>query len=316
MSILITGGTGFVGAGLAHELVERGEEVILFDVFLQRERVADIEGKVKLVQGDLKVWPEVLNVVKENNVEGIFHLGSMLSSASEDNPWASFQTNVVGTMHVLEAARLFAKRLVFTSTLDTYGLEAGEVITDETIQRPTTIYGAGKLYGELLGRFYHKKFGLDFRALRYCAVMGPSVKTMGISQYNTWMVESAAFGKPFECFVTEDTAMPLIYFKDAIRAIKMLYDAPKKQIKTMCYNISGISPAKTAKELELAIRKFIPDAKITYKPDPVTMECLRDQNLKVFDDRRAREEWNWEPLHRDLEKMVEDFIQEIRMRPK
>ncbi|HUV76279.1 MAG TPA: NAD-dependent epimerase/dehydratase family protein, partial [Dehalococcoidales bacterium] len=107
MSILITGGTGFLGAGLARKLLKQDENVVLFDVFPRMERVSDIKDKVKVVQGDLKVWPEVLNAVKDNKVEGIFHLGAMLSLPSEDNPWASFQTNVAGTMYILEAARLF-----------------------------------------------------------------------------------------------------------------------------------------------------------------------------------------------------------------
>lgn len=317
MSILITGGTGFIGVGLAHKMVEKGKDVVLFDIAPRSERVADIKDKVKVVQGDLKVWSEVLNVVKENNIEGIFHLGSMLSLPSEENPWASFQTNVAGTMHVLEAARLFGvKRVVFSSTGGTYGLGIGEVIDDETLQRPTTMYGAGKLYGELLGRFYRRKFDLDFRCLRYFAVMGPGVKTMAVTQYNSWMVENAALGKPYECFVTEDAAIPVTYFKDAIRAMEMLYGASKEQIKMVCYNISGVSPAQSAKQLEMAIKKFIPEAKITYKPDPVTMEFFRSYTVRSIDDSQAREEWGWEPLYVDFEKVVEDFIQEVKTSPK
>ena len=105
MSILITGGRGWVGTGLAHRLAERGEDLILFDIVPQIERVADIKNYV----GDQKVWPEVLNIVMENNVEGIFHLGALPSPLSERNPWACYETNVVGIMHVLEAARLFGK---------------------------------------------------------------------------------------------------------------------------------------------------------------------------------------------------------------
>ena len=316
MSILITGGTGFIGIGLAHKLVERGKDVVLFDIAPQTERVADIKGNVKVVQGDLKVWPEVMNVVKENNVEDIFHLGAMLSVPSEYNPWGSFQTNVAGTMYVLEASRLFGgKRVVFPSSIASYGLGTGEVISDETLQRPITMYGVGKLYGELLGRFYRRKFDLDFRCLRYCGVIGPGVKTPGIAQYNAWMIENAILGKPFECFVTEDTAVPVTYFKDAIHATLMLYDATKEQIKTISYNISEVSPAPTAKELELTIKKFIPDAKITYKPDPVVMEFYRNQSMKVIDDRRAREEWGWQPRYKNLEEIVADFIEEVRTRP-
>ena len=102
MSILITGGTGFIGAGLARLLLAQGEDVVLFDSVLRIERVADIKDKLKVIRGDVGVWPEVMNAVKENNIEGIFHLGAMLSLPSEDNPWASYQTNVAGTMHVLE----------------------------------------------------------------------------------------------------------------------------------------------------------------------------------------------------------------------
>ena len=316
MSILITGGTGFIGIELARKLAERGEDVVLFDIVPRVERVANIKGKVKVVQGDLEVWPEILNVVRDNKVDNVFHLGTMLSIPSEANPWASFQTNVVGTMYVLEAARLFGvKRFVFVSTAATYGFGSGEVITEDTLQRPITMYGAGKLYGELLGRFYRRKFDLDFRCLRYCAVMGPGVKTMALTQYNAWMVENAALGRPYECFVTEDTAIPVTYFKDAIRALELLYDAPKENIKTVCYNVIG-TPAKSAKQLEMAIKQFIPDAKIIYKPDPVAMGWFLSQKIKVIDDSVARKEWGWEPLYSDFEKLVEDFIQEVRTKSK
>jgi len=316
MSILITGGTGFIGVGLAHRLVERGEDVVLFDIAPQTERLADIKDKVKIAQGDMTMWPEVMNAIKENKVEGIFHLGAMLSQTSESNPWASFQTNAAGTMNILEAARLFGvRRVVFSSAVGTFGLgRTTDVITDDTIQRPISMYGIGKLTGELLGRFYRRKYDLDFRASRYCAVVGPGVKSKALAQYNTLMVENAALGKPFECYVSEDTAIPVTYFKDAIHSLEMLYDAPKEQIKTICYNVSGVSPAQTAKELELAVKKFIPEAKITYKPDPLAMEFVQNLNIKVIDDSRAREEWGWKPLYSNLEKAVGDFIQEVKTR--
>ncbi len=308
MSILITGGMGFIGVGLAHELVARGKEVVLFDIVARPERVADIKDRVKIVPGDLKVWPEVMNVVKDNKVEEIFHLGAMLSVPSEGNPWSSFQTNVAGTMYVLEAARLFGvKKVIFPSSVASYGLD--------TVQRPITMYGASKVYGELLGRFYRRKFDLDFRCLRYGGVIGPGVKTPGIAQYNAWMIENAALGRPFECFVTEETSVPITYFKDAILATLTLYEAPVENIKTVCYNINEFSPAPTAEELERTIRKFIPDLKVSYKPDPVVMAFYQNQNMKEIDDQRAREEWGWQPKFGKLDDMVADFINEVRTRP-
>ena len=316
MSILITGGMGFIGVGLAYELVAKGQDVVLFDIVTRPERVAAIKDNVKIIQGDLKVWPEVLNAVRDNKVKDIFHLGSMLSVPSEQNPWSSFQTNIVGFMHMVEAARLFGvNRFIFPSSIASYGLDTGEVITDTTLQRPVTIYGVGKLHGELLGRFHRRKFGLDFRSLRYCGVIGPGVKTPGVAQYNTWMIENAALGKPYECFVTEETYNPITYFKDAIRGALQLYEAPREKIKTVCYNINQFSPAPTAKELELTIKKFIPDLKVTYKPDPTVMAFHHNQTMKEIDDRRAREEWGWQPQFDNLEDMVADFINEVRTRP-
>lgn len=313
MAQLITGGTGFIGAELARLLVERGESVVLFDSAPNHNRIEGIGDKAKVIQGDLGVWPEVFNVVTQNSVEGIHHLGSMLSVASENNPWASFQVNVLGTVHVLEAARLFGvKKLVFGSSAATYGLGTTGVITDETLQRPITMYGCGKLYCELLGQFYRRNFDLDFRSVRYPSVIGPGVRTPGVAQYNAWMIEEPALGKPYECYVTEDTKAPVMYFKDAAHCAYMCYEAPKERIRTVNYNVSGVTPARTAKDLEQVVRKFIPEAKISYKPDPKIMSFFQNLPMDVFDDSSAREEWGWEPLYPNLEEVVEDFIQEMR----
>jgi len=107
MKVLITGGTGFIGAELARTLVSKGDDVVLFDIAPDYARIGDIKHEVKMAQGNLAYQAEVFNVIKDNNIEGIYHLGSMLSVPSNANPWASFQVNVVGTMNVLEGARLF-----------------------------------------------------------------------------------------------------------------------------------------------------------------------------------------------------------------
>ena len=319
MSILITGGTGFLGAGLARKLLEQGEDVVLFDVFPRLGRIPDIEDKVKVIQGDIKVWPEVLNAVRDNKVEGIFHLGAMLSLPSEENPWASYQTNVAGTMHVLEAARLFdVKRLVFASSGGTYGLGISDVLTDETIQRPINMYGIGKLFGELLGRFYRRKFGLDFRCVRYCGVViGPGYTTKALPIYIPWMIEHAALGRPgpFECWVSEEVPIQIMYFKDVVEGTKMLYYAPKENIKTICYNLAAGTQLPTVKDVEIAIKKFIPEAQFTYKPDPVTMEIMHSLESQRVDYSRASEEWGWDPQYTDYEKIIEDFIHEARTNP-
>jgi len=317
MAKLITGGTGFIGAELARTLVGQGEEVVLFDVAPNWERIRDIKDIVKVVPGNLANSFEVLNVVKENNVEGIYHLGGLLSIQSNANPQASFQVNVCGTMNVLETARLFnVSRIVFISSFATYGLGVPQVVTDDTLQRPITMYGCGKLFGELLGMFYRRRFALDFRSVRCPSVIGPGVTTPGNVQYNSLMIEKAALGEPYECYVTEDTkSVGAMYFKDTVRCLDMLYRAPKEQIKTVNYNVAGLRNM-TAKQLEQAIQKYVPDFSVIYKPNPEVVEYFQVRRAaEIIDDTRAREEWGWQPLFDDLERMVSAFIQEVRTRP-
>ena len=319
MSKLITGGTGFLGSQLAHLLVERGEDIVLFDVNVNLNRVREIKDNVKIIQGNLAVWQEVLNVVKDSKVDGIYHLGSMLSLPSQANPWASFQANVCGTMNVLEAARLFdVERVVFTSSLASYGLGVPRVVTDETLQRPTSFYGCGKVYSELVGRFYRTKFNLDFRTFRSPTLVGPGVKTPGVTQYISLMLENAALGKSYECYVAEKTkSAGFMYFKDSVRALDMLYRAPKENIKMINYNVSGLEKSVSAKELEDAIKKRVPDFSVTYKPDKEVVEYMKkyENTMQVIDDTRAREEWGWKPIYKDLDSIIVDYLEEVRTRP-
>ena len=316
MAKLITGGTGFIGAELARMLVDRQEEVVLFDVAPNAARIKGMEDRVKLVLGNLANCSEVFNVVKDHPIEGIYHLGGMLTIPSNMNPWASFQSNVWGTLHVLEAARLLdIEKVVFASSIATYGLDTTPMITDVTLQRPTTMYGIGKLYCEHLGMFYKNRFGLDFRSVRYPSVIGPGVKTPGVAQYNPWMIEHAALGKPYECFVTEETKSPVMYFKDAAICIDLLYQAPKEKIKTVNYNVTGVTPVQTAKELEGIIKKFVSDFQVTYRPDPKVMEFYKNFHVEVYDDSKARKEWGWNSRYPNFEMVVKDFIEEVRRNP-
>ena len=316
MAKLITGGTGFIGAELARMLVDRQEEVILFDVAPNAARIKGIEDKVKLVLGNLANYSEVFNVVKEHPIEGIYHLGGMLTLPSNMNPWASFQSNICGTLHVFEAARLLnVQKVVFASSIATYNLGTTPVITDDTLQRPTTMYGIGKLYCEHLGMFYRNRFGLDFRSVRYPSVIGPGVKTPGVAQYNPWMIEHAALGKSYECFVIEEIKCPVMYFKDAAICIDLLYQAPKEKIKSLNYNVAGVTPVQTAKELEMVIKKFVSGFQVIYKPDPKVMEFYQNFYVEVYDDTRARKEWGWKSRYPNFEMVVKDFFEEVRRNP-
>jgi threonine 3-dehydrogenase len=159
MPTLITGGTGFIGSQVARVLAERGERPVVFDINDRPIRFKGIEDKVTIVRGDVSNYSHVFNVVKQYGIDGIYHLGSMLSVSSDADPWSAFQVNAQGSFHVLEAARILGvKKVLFSSTLGTYGLDVREaVIDDYTLQRPTLFYGCTKVFVELMGRFYRRK---------------------------------------------------------------------------------------------------------------------------------------------------------------
>ena len=316
MTKLITGGTGYIGAELARILVERGEKVVLFDIVINRHRIADIESKLEIVRGDLGNYSEVLNTVRDYKVDEIYHLGSMLTFMSEANPWASFQTNVVGTYNVLEAARLFnIKKMMFTSTFGTYGLLLDEELTDTSIQRPITLYGAGKLYGEGLGRFYNKKFGLDFRSIRYAQMIGPNVRTPG--HWGPPMIEDAITGVPNVCvYGGPEARISMIYVRDAARAADMVLAAPRESIKMMNYNVAGIADTTRADELEGILKKRYPESSVTYRLDPSVKEARADYSvIKRFDDSNARREWGWLPQWGTPEAIIDVFEEDLNKYP-
>ena len=312
MSILITGGSGLIGASLTQMIVELGERPTIFDIAPIHPILRKIESKFKYFQGSLDHLPELLNVIKTEAIDTVFHLGGMLSMPSENKPWASFQSNVVGTFNVLEAARLEkVDQVIYSSTIATYSKDIqSNVIDDFTLQRPTTMYGATKVFGELLGRVYARKYGIDFRGVRFPSVVGPGAKTAHMSIYHAWTIEEPLKGNPYEIYVEPETRVPAIYFKDAVRALWLLSRAKREEIKTMVYIIAGLTPPYSAKELAEAVRSRIPGARLTFKPDPTLMELVKEIGTLRFNEERAQAEWGWKTSY-SLPEMVDDFTEEF-----
>jgi len=310
---LVTGGTGFIGACLVDQLLERGDEVVVLDR-LPTTHWDKASLKPKVVLGDITNWPEVMNVFKSHTFDCVFHLAAMLSLPSEANPWAAHQVNVTGTLNMLEAVRLEGpNKLIMASTTGTYGLDtASGDIDDITLQRPTTMYGCTKVYGELLGRFYRKKFNTDFRSVRIPSLVGPGIRTRAIGQYNSWMIEHAALGRPYECYGPPDRGLPLIYYKDTAAAFAALADASMDRIKMLNYNIAGVNKAVTPTEIEACIKKQMPDAVVTYNPDPVVMFYFASLRFDSLDDSAARKEWGWQPKFNTVDAIVAAFAAEVR----
>ncbi len=310
MSILVTGGTGFLGWYLAKALAEDGEDVIAFDItpLKNYQRLSKID-KLQVINGDLSSWSEVTHVIKKYKIKQIFHNGALLSETAENKHIEAFRVNVAGTFNLLEVARIFdIDKFIFTSTLATYGRDVGEIISHDSPQRPSSMYGVTKVFCERMGEYYSSRFGLDFRAVRFPSVIGPGRGGGGLSSFTTLIIQEPALGRPYRVFVNRDTRCPFIYIKDAIKCLILLFCAEKRKIKSKTYVISGMSP--TAEEIADLVRKYIPTAEIEFSPDQEKDKIVRSWPHK-FDESDAMNEWGWKSEY-GLEETMRDFIKEVQ----
>jgi threonine 3-dehydrogenase len=215
----VTGGAGFIGAEVVRALVDRGSEDVHITYHSGRlQRLHGVEERIVLHQLDLADAPSIEALVGKLRPRAIYHLGAMLSGPSEADPQASIRTNAYGTHALLEAARTNGtEQFLFASSIGSFmGSERPDgPISDLTLQRPDTVYGVTKVFGELLGRYYRMKYGLDFRGIRYPGIVGPGVTTWSLAQFICWMIERPARGEPFTVWATPETAIPLVYFREA-----------------------------------------------------------------------------------------------------
>jgi len=311
MSVLVTGGAGFVAAQLVRQLLERGESQVAVLVVQPPRRLADLDDRIAVQQVDLADPAAVCAAVNSARPRVIFHLGGMLSVACEADPAAAVRANVLGTMHILEAARQTGvQQVVYSSTLATYGSDLREKeLTEYTLQRPVFFYGATKLFGENAGAFYRRKHGLDFRGVRFPAVVGPGATSAAVSQYIPWMIEHAIRGQPFTVNVAERTACPFLYYRDAAQALLKLSAAPADRLQRSVYLVSGPKPVPTAGELAALVRRRFPKASIAFAPDN-QLQSMLDQYLFPVDDRCAAADWAWEPQW-SVTRMIEDFALQL-----
>ena len=308
---LITGGMGFLGVYLARKLLDDGEEVVLF----QRRKklpqsVADLEGKVEIFSGDIGNWVHVVEAIEKHHIDSIYHSAALLGKDCEESAANAFRVNVIGTLNVLEAARLTqVQDVVFVSSGATYGLVPPRKISNDTQQKAENMYTTAKICSELLGNQYHRQYGVNFRSVRFAMIVGP---TRQVSYYyGDWsgVIEMTAKGKPY--IVHSDPNIPCgyIYVKDAARALIELKRAPESSLRQRIYNAHGFMA--TIDEVAEAIRKYIPNARITYEWDK--SEYMRLQNSGVsyeMDNTVAHEDFGYQPTYQ-LDSMIIDFIKEV-----
>lgn len=311
MSVLVTGGTGFLGSQVVRLLLERGEQkVVAFDLFPNERNLADVLDRVEIVRGDLGRFSNVLNLVQTHKPEKIYHLGALMSVACEADPEAGIQANALGTYYLLEAARMFGvSQLIFASSIGVVSSTDPNATSmdDYSPTQPDTIYGATKLFSESLGLAYRRKHGFDYRGLRFPAIIGPGTASAGYVQYVNRAIEESARGNPYDIYVEPSSRLPLVHIKDAVRSFVDLADAPQEQIKTVNYAILGPPPTPSAEELVDLLRAKIPGAKLGFKVDK-DIQRMMDVIVRLpLNDSYARQEWGWKPAF-GLDALVDDYL--------
>ena len=308
MKALITGGTGFLGSYLARELVNRGDEVVLFDVTFNEGLIGPVKDKVEFIKGDLSCWPEVLDAIKRSEADIIYHIGALLSGSAEEFPLKAYEINTLGTWYVLEAARLFnVEKVLFTSTVASFGDHISDPVSNTASQYPKTLYGVSKVSSERLGEYYKGKFGVDFRGIRFPSVIGPGRGSGGVSAYSSLVFEKPVLGEPYEVYVKPESCIPILYVKDAVKALIQLGEADENKLKYRMYNVNGFSPK--AKEIVDVIKKEIPGADIKFQPVEEMVDIVNSWP-DALDEGEAVNDWDWQSDY-DIRKTVMDFKEEL-----
>ena len=304
MKVLVTGAGGQVGLDLLRILQARGDEVHASDVTPPSR-----EHDVPWHRLDVTCAPEVSALFAALRPELVFHLAAILSARGEADPMRTYAVNQGGTVNVLEAARQHGTRqVIFTSTIAAFGPPLPPLVPDDIALHPTTMYGVTKVAGELLGDYYFRRYGLDFRAVRFPGLLSAVLPGGGTSDYAPLMYYEALRVGHYEAFCRPDATIPLMYMPDALRALVELSQAPRERLSRSVYNVAAFSP--TAQQIADEVARAVPGADISFNPDPARQAIL-DSWPRALDDSLARRDWGWRPEY-DLPRMTADLLPKLR----
>jgi len=307
--ILVIGASGQIGVELTLALrkIYGNANVVASDL---REQNELLHGTGPYVSLDV-MNKEMLHVqVIRQGITQIYQLAAILSATGEKNPGLAWHLNMQGLLNVLDIAREEKMHKVYwPSSIAVFGPTSPKKnCPQQTIIEPTTVYGISKYAGEFWCNYFHQRFGVDVRSLRYPGLISyKSPPGGGTTDYAIEIFYEALEEKKYECFLTEDTYLPMMYMPDAIRATIELMEAPADKISIRTsYNISGMS--FSPKEIGLEIKKHIPDFKISHKPD--YRQAIADSWPQSIDDSVARNDWGWKEEY-DLPAMAKDMFENL-----
>ncbi len=305
--ILIIGSGGQIGIELAQELslLYGSNNVVVADLKEIPALSNNPFEKLDVLDKDA-----LLNVVKKHRISHIYLLAALLSATGEQNPMFAWKLNMEGLFNVLDLAKeKHISKVYWPSSIAVFGPTTPRVNTPQyTVMEPTTIYGISKQAGERWCEWYFNKYGVDVRSLRYPGLIGwKSAPGGGTTDYAVHIFHQALKTKTYECFLSADTALPMMHMEDAIRATIEIMHAPSENIKIRgSYNLAGIS--FTPEQIATEIKKHIPDFTISYKPD-YRQEIANSWPQSIIDT-EAKKDWNWSAKY-DLTSLVENMLQNL-----
>jgi len=256
---------------------------------------------------------QIINLVKKYNVDTIFHMAAILSARSEEIPDVAFNVNLLALKNVLDIARdMKLYRVLWTSSIAAFGpTSPTRNAPQHTILEPVGIYGVCKVAGELLCQYYHRKWGVDVRSLRFPGIISSDVlpNPGGSTSFATRMFHEALQNKKYECYLRADSELVFMYMPDAIKAALTIMAAPpEKVVVRMAYNVAAfpVIPHQLAEE----IKKFVPEFEISYKIDELRQKIV-DSVPSSLDDSEAKKDWGWNPDY-NLSKMAADMLHKLK----
>lgn len=305
--ILIVGSQGQIGLELTQELraIYGNDNVIASDVKAPEQSNGPFETLDVMDKNRLD------EIFKKHNVTQVYLLAALLSATAEKNPRFAWDLNMEGLFNVLNAAKEgVLKKVYWPSSIAVFGPTTPKKNTPQyTVMEPNTIYGISKQAGERYCEYYHQKYGVDVRSIRYPGLIGyKSAPGGGTTDYAVHIYHEALKNKKYECFLSADTELPMMYMPDALKATINLMEAPAEQVKIRSsYNVAGMSfnPEEIAGE----IRKHIPEFTISYNPD--FRQAIANSWPQSIDDTQAREHWGWKPQY-DLAGMTKDMLENLK----
>ncbi|MFM1773595.1 MAG: hypothetical protein RL124_367 [Acidobacteriota bacterium] len=288
--ILVIGALGQIGTDLTEALVHQWGPTQIVTADLRPQG-----PKASLTHETLDVldFQRLKQIVEQHHIQEIYHLAAALSARAEQNPQWAWELNLKSLLNVLEIAKDKGIKVFWPSSMAAFGPSAPQPAPQQCMMDPTSVYGISKVAGEAWCAWYHRHHGVDVRSLRFPGLI--SWKTSpggGTTDYAVDIFHSAVAARPYTCFLSQDTRLPMMYMPDAIRAIMELMDAPALCLTVRhAYNLTAMS--FTPKELTEAIREKIPTFEIRYEPD--FRQAIADSWPEEIDDQVARRDWGWKP---------------------